>query len=169
MLCTHMQGVALLISLCVINLQRYSGRSSTLHMFTNYCTKLIYPDPYHVAVGLSYMLTEHLLGSYFCLHFVVSSIFFPVSSAKCTLPDSLHTVYNCVFSTWLWFWIFDVICGCWGLQVTGCESLKKERRSRPVRIAESDADVSEQLHFEDNLKTHFWQEAFFSFSFWQMT
>lgn len=35
------------------------------------------------------------------------------------------------------------MCGCWGFQVTGCESLKKERPSRPVKIAESDADVSE--------------------------
>lgn len=37
------------------------------------------------------------------------------------------------------------ICGCWEFQVTGRESLKKERPSRPVKIAESDADVSESL------------------------
>ena len=39
--------------------------------------------------------------------------------------------------------VFCLIYDCFEFQVTGCESLKRERPSRPVKIAESDADVSE--------------------------
>lgn len=37
------------------------------------------------------------------------------------------------------------VCGHWIFQVTGRESLTAERASRPVKIAESDADVSESF------------------------
>lgn len=38
------------------------------------------------------------------------------------------------------------VCGHWIFQVTGRESLTAERPSRPVKIAESDADVSESFY-----------------------
>lgn len=39
-------------------------------------------------------------------------------------------------------------------QVTGRESFKKDRTSRPVKIAESDADVSESQCSQDLHKKH---------------
>lgn len=53
-----------------------------------------------------------------------------------------------------WYWRFYFTCGCWEFQVTGRESLKTERPSRPVKIAESDADVSESFCSQDLKDNH---------------
>lgn len=45
--------------------------------------------------------------------------------------------------------IFYCICGYVEFQVTGRDSLKTERPAKPVKIAESDADVSAPLCSQD--------------------
>lgn len=169
MLCTHTQGVAVLISICVINLQSYSSRHSTLHI-TCYCTKLIYPDSYHVIVGLIDIITEHLLSSYFCLHFVVSTISFPVSWAKCTSLDSLYTVYNCVFFNLVV--ILNIWCCLWLLGIAGYWMWKPKKR-KTVKACENSREwcwCKWIITFWGSFKETFLTSGlFFSLPFWQST
>lgn len=61
------------------------------------------------------------------------------------------------------------VCGHWIFQVTGRESLTAERLSRPVKIAESDADVSESFcppppPPPDSLEARFLTPSYFKIS-----